>query len=122
MHEFLDAYAVLGVTPSADQGTIKAAYRRLAARHHPDVAGGEQEAATTRMQTINVAYGLIGNPMLRHRYDRLYRAHQARAALEGADEVWAHLVHRAGRWVGAQSRRRRGGMYRAGYAVGRWFQ
>lgn len=119
---FIDAYTVLGVDPSATPAELKAAYRRLAARHHPDVAGGDQRAATTRMQTINIAYGLVAQPDLRRRYDRLRRAHLARAAAAGDDEVWAQLLHAAGRWVGRQTGRRRGGWYRAGYSVGRWLR
>ena len=34
-----EAYALLGVRPGASAADIKAAYRRLALRHHPDVAG-----------------------------------------------------------------------------------
>ena len=41
-----DAYAILGVDPDGDDATIAAAYRALARRYHPDVAG---EAATERM-------------------------------------------------------------------------
>lgn len=122
MDDFVDAYAVLGVDPSADQDTVRTAYRRLAARHHPDVAGGDQRAATARMQTINIAYGLVGQPELRRRYDRLRMAHRAQAAVAGADEAWAQLLQTAGRWVVRQRRQRRGGMYKAGYAVGRWLR
>ena len=115
--DFIDAYEVLGVAASAGQEEIKAAYRRLAARHHPDVAGGK---ATARMQTINIAYGLIAQPDVRQRYDRLRRANLARKAIVDADETWAQLVRAAGRWVGRQRQQRRGLWYRAGYTVGRW--
>ena len=121
-HDFIDAYEVLGVDPSARQDDIKTAYRRLAARHHPDVAAGDERSATMRMQTINIAYGLIGQPDLRHRYDRLRRAQLLRTALPDADEAWEQLLRAAGRWVGRQNQRRRGGSYRAGYMVGRWLR
>jgi DnaJ-class molecular chaperone len=117
--DFIDAYKVLGVAPSAEQDEIKAAYRRLAARHHPDVAGSE---ATAHMQTINIAYGLIAQPDVRQRYDRLRRAHMAREAISGADETWEQLLRAAGRWVGRQTRQRRGLSYRAGYALARWIK
>ena len=48
-------YAALGVPADADPATIKRAYRRLMARHHPDRAG-DDPAATARAQAINDAY------------------------------------------------------------------
>lgn len=35
--EFKDYYKLLGVEPDADAKTIKAAYRKLARKYHPDV-------------------------------------------------------------------------------------
>lgn len=46
-----EAYAVLGLEPGADEQQIKQAFRRLAARHHPD-KGGEAE----RFLAIREAY------------------------------------------------------------------
>jgi curved DNA-binding protein CbpA len=120
--DFIDAYEVLGVDPGARHEDIKAAYRRMAARHHPDVASGDQRSATARMQTINIAYGLVAQPELRRRYDRLRRARLTRTAIADADEVWADLLYAAGRWVGRRSPTRRGGWYGAGYTVGRWLR
>jgi curved DNA-binding protein CbpA len=51
-----DAYAVLGVDPAADDATIAAAYKVLARRYHPDIAG---DAATVRMMRINAAFDAI---------------------------------------------------------------
>ena len=53
-----DPHAVLGVAPGASAATIKAAWRRLAREHHPDLAvdAGERRAATRRMAEINAAY------------------------------------------------------------------
>ncbi len=53
-----DPHAVLGVAPGATQATIKAAWRRLARQHHPDLAAdaAERRAATRRMAAINAAY------------------------------------------------------------------
>lgn len=124
MREFVDAYAVLGVRPSASDEAVKAAFRRLAARHHPDVVPPEHRAAATRrMQELNVAYGLIGRPDLRRRYDRLRSVQQARGSISDVEDLWLQLLRAAGRWVGEQrTHRGRGGAYRAGYAVGRWLR
>jgi curved DNA-binding protein CbpA len=50
---------VLGVEPGSSQATIKAAWRRLAREHHPDLATSDPVAArraTRRMAEINAAY------------------------------------------------------------------
>jgi curved DNA-binding protein CbpA len=53
-----DPHSVLGVAPGASAAAIKAAWRRLAHEHHPDLAGttAERRAATRRMAEINAAY------------------------------------------------------------------
>ena len=60
-----DAYAVLGLTPSATDKEIKSTYRRLMSQHHPDklVAKGLPEEmlklATEKTRKIRKAYELI---------------------------------------------------------------
>jgi hypothetical protein len=54
-----DPHDVLGVEKGASQATIKAAWRKLARVHHPDVAGADTSAtraATRKMAEINRAY------------------------------------------------------------------
>ena len=54
-----DPHEVLGVARGASQATIKAAWRKLARVHHPDVAGadpGASRSATRKMAEINRAY------------------------------------------------------------------
>lgn len=54
-----DPHDVLGVRPGASAATIKAAWRRLARAHHPDLTGDDPAAsrvATRRMAEINDAY------------------------------------------------------------------
>ena len=91
-----EPHVVLGIDPTATPAQIKAAWRKLARRHHPDLIGDDPEAsriATRQMAEINEAY----------------------AAMTRAD-------YRAGRWRGAgatgepdgptfeeAARRRRGG-------------
>ena len=43
--DFKDYYKILGVDRKADDKTIKSAYRRLARKHHPDVAKGGRTPA-----------------------------------------------------------------------------
>jgi curved DNA-binding protein CbpA len=53
-----DPHAVLGVAPGASVAAVKAAWRRLAREHHPDLTANaaERRAATRRMAEINAAY------------------------------------------------------------------
>src|SRR5690242_13675154 len=54
-----DPHDVLGVSRDAGQSTIKAAWRKLAREHHPDLARDDAaaaERATRRMAEINRAY------------------------------------------------------------------
>ncbi len=79
MPERLDPYKTLQVDPEAEDEIIQAAYRRLARKYHPDVAG---EEASSRMAAINAAWDLIGDPATRRRYDddQAVRAHSVGTA------------------------------------------
>ena len=72
MPETFDAYKVLQVDSEAEDEVIQAAYRRLARKYHPDMAGGLE--AASRMAAINAAWELIGEPDARAAYDLARRA------------------------------------------------
>ena len=57
-------YEALGIPPSADLETIRAAYRSLAQRFHPD-KNPDFNAATATMQQLNAAYRVLSNPIKR---------------------------------------------------------
>lgn len=67
--EYKDYYKILGVPKNADDKAIKTAYRRLARKHHPDVAKGKDSAA--RFQEVAEAYEVLGDAEKRKRYDTL---------------------------------------------------
>lgn len=54
----MNAYEILNVAPTANRDEIRAAYRDLARRWHPDrfLAGPERDWANDRMADINAAY------------------------------------------------------------------
>jgi len=62
-----DHYSVLGVTPASEDVVIRAAYRALMRRYHPD-ADASAEAAE-RAREINEAYRVLSEPEIRARYD-----------------------------------------------------
>lgn len=64
-----DYYAVLGVARTADEKEIRAAYRRLARKHHPDVNLGDK-GAEQRFKEIGEAYEVLSDPAKRKLYDR----------------------------------------------------
>jgi len=76
----MDPYKVLQVDPEAEDEVIQAAYRRLAQKYHPDVAGPDGVA---RMTSINAAWELLRDPARRAAHDRL--RHVAEAAAPRAD-------------------------------------
>jgi curved DNA-binding protein len=63
-----DLYQVLGVDRNASQQEIRAAYRRLARRYHPDING--DASAEERFKQVNDAYAVLADPATRARYDR----------------------------------------------------
>jgi len=114
-----DAYAVLGVSPAADDDTIAAAYRTLARRFHPDIAG---ESATRRMMRINAAWDLLRDPQRRAAYDvelATIDPHRAAEARRRPRRRWSaprhdgsdtsHVPHHAEPTHGSPSRAEPGG-------------
>ncbi len=69
-----DYYEILGVSKSADQDTIKKAYRKLAMQFHPDRNPGDS-AAEEKFKEAASAYEVLSDPQKRAAYDRY--GHQA---------------------------------------------
>jgi curved DNA-binding protein len=67
--EFKDYYKVLGVERDATQAQIKAAYRKLARKYHPDVS--KEPDAEARFKELGEAYEVLKDPEKRTAYDQL---------------------------------------------------
>src|SRR5690349_21086661 len=67
--EVPDYYHVLGVDKSASDEQIKAAFRKLARKHHPDLNPNDKDA-NKKFQQINEAYEVLSDAEKRKKYDQ----------------------------------------------------
>jgi hypothetical protein len=86
-----DPYRVLGVSRTADEAAIRAAYLSLMKRHHPD----RNDRGDDRAKEIAAAYQLLSSPERRAAHDR--KASERRDILMAA---WAEEAARAPRQTG----------------------
>ena len=68
-----DPHEVLGVGRGASEAEVKAAFRRLAAQHHPD-RNPDDPAAHERFTELNQAYQILGDPQKRAAWERFGEA------------------------------------------------
>lgn len=64
-----DYYRIIGVLNEAEDIVVRAAYKALAQRYHPDRWVGDKGQATRRMAEINEAYSVLSDPIKRKQYD-----------------------------------------------------
>lgn len=64
-----DLYEILGIQKGASEKDIKAAYRKLALKYHPDKNQGNKEAEK-QFQEINAAYETLSDPQKKQQYDQ----------------------------------------------------
>lgn len=69
MNSDQDYYRILGVLPDAEDVVVRAAYRALSQRYHPDKWQGDAAEAQRRMQDLNEAYAVLGDVAKRKKYD-----------------------------------------------------
>jgi curved DNA-binding protein len=67
--EYKDYYKILGVSRDAKPDQIKAAYRKLARKYHPDVS--KESDAEARFKEVNEANEVLKDPEKRAQYDAL---------------------------------------------------
>jgi curved DNA-binding protein len=103
--DFKDYYKILGVEPTADEKTIKTAYRKLARKYHPDVS--KEPGAEDKFKEASEAYEALKSADKRAEYDELRRytastvsrfqptSGLAEPGWRGCCGLWEH-----GRWPG----------------------
>ena len=62
-------YIVLGLAPTATDAEIRAAFRKLAKKYHPD-RNPDDKKAEDKFKDISAAFDIIGDPDKRKKYDR----------------------------------------------------
>ena len=71
-----DYYASLGISRSASDAEIKKAYRKMAAKYHPDKPTGDE----TKFKEISEAYETLSDPEKRSMYDQFGADYEQRQA------------------------------------------
>ena len=92
-----DPYAVLGISPQASGDEIKAAYRTLVKRHHPDAGGDDQ-----RILALNAAWEVLRDEQSRRRWDASQRIAAAAGATPPARRGRSPAAPRSGADLDAQ--------------------
>ena len=84
-----DFYQILGVSQGAEDVVIRAAYRALIQRYHPDkVSAKERPNAQVRIQAIQEAYRVLSDPISRSQFDRTYLVQSGKKGLMAARTAW----------------------------------
>lgn len=82
-------YKILGVLDDAEDIIIRAAYKALAQRYHPDKWKGDKDVATQKMAEINEAYDILSNSVSRKNYDNNYFEFNSRNDRENSEDEFA---------------------------------
>lgn len=81
-----DYYRILGVLDDAEDFIIRATYKALAQRYHPDKWKGDPQEANKRMSDINEAYDVLSDAEKRKIYDEEYFANHPKNQAEESEE------------------------------------
>ena len=102
--EYKDYYKILGVGRDATTAEIRAAYRRLARKYHPDVSRAPD--AEARFKEVNEAHEVLRDEEKRRTYDRLgsgWMSGQEFRPPPGWEDVFAGAGRRPGFGAGGAS-------------------
>jgi len=100
---FIDYYKILGINKTATPNEIKAAYRKLARKHHPDLHPNDINAKKN-FQQINEANEVLSDPEKRRKYDQYGKDWKHADEFENAKQYQEQSSNRRGQsYSGAQS-------------------
>jgi len=108
-----DYYEILGVSKDASNADIKAAYRKLALKYHPD-RNPDNKEAEEKFKEAAEAYEVLSNPQKRAQYDQVGHAGFQQGGMGGhgsmnMDDIFSSFGDIFGDIFGAgQQRRKRG--------------
>ncbi len=93
-----DHYRTLGLLSDADDVVIKAAFKALAQKHHPDKYKGDVSHTQKVMADINTAYAALKTKARRQAYDEKLSAYLAKQAKQTAPptkhDIQKELIHK----------------------------
>jgi len=87
-----DHYATLGIEADASLAEVKSAYRKNAARFHPDKNSAPD--APARFREIQEAYELLSDATKRQAYDENRRRSLLENPLESALGIWKNYIYK----------------------------
>jgi DnaJ-class molecular chaperone len=87
-----DHYAVLGIEADASLAEVKSAYRKSAARFHPDKNSAPD--APAKFREVQEAYELLSDATKRQAYDENRRRGLLENPLESALGIWKNYIHK----------------------------
>ena len=103
-------YDLLGVSPDADQGSLKKAYRKLALQYHPD--RNQEDGAEEKFKEISEAYEVLSDPQKRTTYDQFgedgLRGSGMGGGFSSSQDIFEHFSDIFGDLFGGGGRSRRG--------------
>jgi DnaJ-class molecular chaperone len=107
-------YDNLKVTRNAPPEVIRAAYKTLSQKFHPD-RNPDNHSATRTFQIINSAYEVLSNPVKRREHDDWIAAAEAEGEAEQKRDEPEHFSHASRKSPSDNVRRRASfGIYRGG--------